>query len=261
MSNAKKVTAIIQARITSTRLPGKVLMDIEKMPLLWHLINRLKFSKKIDEIILAIPDTEKNDKLEQFAQKYNLRYFRGSEGDVLSRYYGAAKKFKCGIILRITGDNPLYDPSLIDFAIEKHSFSGGDYTSTSIKKKFPEGVRVEVLNFKVLEMAYEKAREKSQREHVTPYIYQNFSNFKIVSIENNDDLSNLRWTVDEDDDLKFVREIYKHLYKKNKIFSGKNILDLLRKKPELSDINQKIKQIELHQEIEPAIFKNFMFSF
>ena len=240
--NVKKIAAIVQARITSTRLPGKVLMDIEGKPMLWHTINRLKMAKKIDEIILAIPNTKKNDILVEFAEEDNLKYFRGSEEDVLSRYYLAAKKFNCDIIIRITSDCPLIDPKVVDLIIEKHLKSGSDYTSNVMKRTFPRGLDVEVFNFNVLEKVSQKAQSNPEKEHVTLYVRNHPKEFFLVNIENNQDISEMRWTVDEIADLEFIREIYKRLYKKNKIFLMKDIVDLLRKYPALMEINKNIRQ-------------------
>ncbi|PIU55548.1 MAG: acylneuraminate cytidylyltransferase [Deltaproteobacteria bacterium CG07_land_8_20_14_0_80_38_7] len=213
-----KIGAIIQARMTSTRLPGKVLMDIEGKPMLWHVVNRLKFSEKLDDIILAIPNTKKNNILEKFAKDNKVKYFRGSEEDVLSRYYKTAKKFKCDLIVRITSDCPLIDPQIVDLVIEKHLKLNADYTSNTLKRTFPRGLGVEVFNFKVLKKAQKEAKEDYQREHVTPYIYKNPEIFKIQNIKAERRLRYLeiRLTVDTKKDLRLIREIYKRLYKPKK---------------------------------------------
>jgi len=245
--NIKKIAAIIQARITSTRLPGKVLIDIEGKPMIWYVINRLKFCKKFDDIILAIPDTKANDVLEDFAKDNKVKYFRGSEKDVLSRYYEAAKKFKCDVIVRITSDCPLIDPQIIDWVIKKHLDSDVDYTSNTLKRTFPRGLDAEVFNFKVLERAYKKAKENYQREHVTPYIYEHPEIFKLQNIEAKGKLKRpeLRLTVDTKEDLQLAREIYKHLSNLPKIFHTKDIIDLFNKQPQLIKINAEVKQKDL----------------
>ena len=238
----KKILVIIQARMDSTRLSGKVLMNIEGKPMLWHVINRLKFSKKLDDVILAIPDTKESDILEEFAKENKIKYFRGSKENVLSRYYKSAKEFKCGIIVRVTSDDPLVDPKILDTIIEKHLSRKADYTSNNLKRTFPLGLDIEVFNFHVLERAYKEAKEDYQREHVTPYIYEHPEIFKIAYVENEEDLSSFRWTVDEIKDLEFVREIYKRLYKKGEIFLMDDIITLLKQCPELMDINKDVKQ-------------------
>jgi len=241
-----KTAAIIQARMTSARLPGKVLMDIEGKPMLWHVVNRLKFSKKLNDIILAVPDTKENDILEKFAEDDKIKYFRGSEDDVLSRYYQTAKKFKSDLIVRITSDCPLIDPKIVDLIIEKHLNSTADYTSNKSnniwKRTFPRGLDTEVFNFRVLEKTYREAKEIYQREHVSPYIYEHPELFYLNNVENNKDLSYMRWCVDETKDLELVREIYNRLYKNNKIFLLKDIVNLLEKFPQLLEINKNVKQ-------------------
>ncbi len=240
----KKTVAIIEARIGSSRLPEKVLMDIEGKPMLWHILNRLKFSEKFDDIILAIPNTKENDILEKFAKENNLKYFRGKECDVLSRYYEAAKRFKCDIVVRVTADNPLLDPQIVDLIIEKHLNSGADYTSNNLKRTFPIGLDIEVFNFKILETAFKEAKESYQREHVTSYIREHPEEFYLINVENNEDLSYMRWTVDEIKDLEFVRQIYKGLYREKKIFLMKDILAFLKQHPKLMEINKNVKQKE-----------------
>jgi len=244
-----KIGAIIQARMTSTRLPGKVLMDIEGKPMLWHVVNRLKFSEKLDDIILAIPNTKKNNILEKFAKDNKVKYFRGSEEDVLSRYYKTAKKFKCDLIVRITSDCPLIDPQIVDLVIEKHLKLNADYTSNTLKRTFPRGLDVEVFNFKVLKKAQKEAKEDYQREHVTPYIYKNPEIFKIQNIKAERRLRYLeiRLTVDTKKDLRLIREIYKRLYKPKKIFYTEEIIDLLDKYPELIKINANVQQKALKE--------------
>jgi len=205
----------------STRLPGKVLMEIEGRPMLWHVVDRLKHSKKLNDIILAIPDTEKNDVLEKFCKDNKIKCFRGSEEDVLSRYYEAAKNFKCDVVVRITSDCPLIDPEVVDQVIGKHLSSGADFTANflegkkceSIERTFPRGLETEVFNFSILEKVHQQAVEQHQREHVDPYVFENPDIFKISVVKNDKNLSRLHLTVDEEKDLELVRKIYKKLYK------------------------------------------------
>lgn len=242
-----KVTAIIQARTTSTRLPGKVLVDIEGKPMLWHVINRLKSSKKLNDIILAIPDTKENDILEKFAKENKVKYFRGSEEDVLSRYYEAAKKFEVGLVVRITSDCPLIDPRIVDLVIERHLNSKADYTSNTLKITFPRGFDTEVFNFDVLEKTYREAKKRYQREHVTPYIYEHPETFKLQNVEARGKLRHpeFRLTVDRKEDLKLVREIYDYLYIPGNIFYIQEVINLLEKHPELARINAQVRQKKL----------------
>ncbi|OGZ62610.1 MAG: hypothetical protein A3C58_02805 [Candidatus Staskawiczbacteria bacterium RIFCSPHIGHO2_02_FULL_34_10] len=249
------VDAIIQARINSTRLPGKVLKVIAGKPLLFYVIERLKKAKNIKNIILAIPDTKKNDILEKFAKKNDIKYFRGSEDDVLSRFYFATKQFNSKNILRVCADRPLLDPILIDFVIDKYFECNADYISTRIKHTFPEGLTIEVFKSSVLKEAFKKAKEPSQREHVTPYIYANAQKFSIASVENEEDLSSMRWTIDEKRDVDFL----KVLLKNKSIFSFKEITEFLKKTPKITKINSKIKQVILKEQEKKDFNYRFVF--
>lgn len=244
-----KVLAIIQARMASTRLPGKVLMDIAGRPMLWHIVNRLNFSKKINEIILAIPDSEENDQLESFAKNQNLKYFKGNEKDVLSRYYETAKEFGVEVIVRITSDCPLIDPEIVDLVIEKHLNSTADYTSNILKRTFPRGLDTEVFNFSTLEKSYREAKEDYQREHVTSYIYEHPEIFKLQNITATGELRHpeFRLTVDTKEDLQLIKEIYKHFYKNGEVFYIKEIINLFNKHPELKKINADIEHKKLNE--------------
>lgn len=234
----------------STRLPGKVLLDIMGKPMLWHVVERLKFSKKINDIVLAIPDTKDNDILEDFATNNSIKFFRGSENDVLSRYYQAAKKFGTDIIVRTTSDCPLVDPVIVDRVLKKHLENGADFTANVKegkkgkveKRTFPRGLGVGAFNFSILEEANFQAKEDYQREHVDPYIFENLGKWKTESIHNKKDFSHLRLTVDEPKDLELIRQIYKRLYPKKKIFLMKDILSLYKTDPKLFEINKNVGQ-------------------
>ncbi|MFA5336868.1 MAG: glycosyltransferase family protein [Candidatus Omnitrophota bacterium] len=236
-----KVAAIIQARLGSTRLPGKVLMEIENKPMLWHVVNRLRHCELLDEIIIATSVNENDDLIEKFCKDNHITCFRGSENDVLSRYYAAAKKNEVDIIVRITSDCPLIDSQIVDLAIRKHKEFSADYTSNIIKRTYPRGLDTEVFNFNILEKAYQAADKSYQREHVTVFIHEHPELFKFYNVENNRDLSCWRLTVDEEKDLELVREIYKRLNSK-KIFFMKDILRLLDNEPSLMEINKEIRQ-------------------
>jgi len=245
-----RISAIIQARMGSTRLPGKVLMDIGSRPMLWHVINRLKYSKKLNDIILAIPDTKENDILERFAEENRVKYFRGSEKDVLSRYYQTAKHFKCDLIIRITGDCPLIDSEIIDMVILKHLNFNVDYSTNTfigtnnLKITFPRGFDTEIFYFKNLEKAYKETKKDYDREHVTPYVKEHPEIFNLQSIEAEGKFRRpeLRLVVDTKEDLELIRAIYKYLYKPSKIFYAKEIIGLFDKHPGLVKINATVEQ-------------------
>ena len=235
------IVAIIQARMRSTRLPGKVMKDISGKPMLWHVIYRVKYSKLINKIVVATSTNREDDIIENFCKENRILFYRGDEEDVLKRYYEAAKIYNGNKIVRITSDCPLIDPEIVDIVIKEHLKDEVDYTSNTIERTFPRGLDTEVFNFEALEMANEMAKEKYQREHVTIFIYENPHLFKIKNVRNFKDLSHLRWTVDEERDLIFVREIYKRLYKGN-IFFMRDILEVLEKEPDLKRINEMVKQ-------------------
>jgi len=246
--NNLRISAIVQARTSSTRLPKKVLVNIENKPMLLHVINRLKLSKKIDEIILAMPDCKEDDVLEEFANKYRIEYYRGSRDNVLSRYYGAAKKYHSDVIVRITSDCPLIDPAIVDLVVSKHLNAGADYTSNVMKRTFPRGLDVEVFNFGALDRANREASEEYEKEHVTPYIYEHPEMFKLENLEATTILRrpDLRLTVDTEEDLRLMKEIYGSLYRKNmEYFSIEKVIELFNSTPELAKINSHIEQKKL----------------
>ncbi len=244
-----QIFVIVQARIGSTRLPGKIFKDIAGKPMLWHVISRLKCSQRINDIIIAIPDSAPNDEIEDFVKGLGIKCFRGNEEDVLSRYYGAAAEYKGKIIVRVTSDCPLIDPRIMDSVIEIQIRDQMDYTSKGPNGSFSRGLDSEVFNFEVLERAYKEANQAYEREHVTPYIYQHPELFKVNIIQAVGRLRrpDLRLTVDTDEDLTLVREIYRRLYRNGHIFYIEDIIDLMDKYPELKSINAGIRQKELRE--------------
>ena len=240
----KKIVAIVQARMGSTRLPGKILMDIEGKPMFVHVAQRVGQSKFIDEVVVSTTDLVADDAVENVCLERGITFFRGDETDVLDRYYKCASRNKADIVVRITADCPLIDPEVIDRVIsgymaEAPNVQGG---SNVIERTYPRGLDAEVVTFKVLECLQAEVTDKSCREHVTLYMYKHPEEFKMVSVKGDKNLSDLRWTVDEADDLKFVREIYKRLYGKENIFLMNDILRLLDEEPELKEMNSTIEQ-------------------
>lgn len=241
------IYAIIQARMGSTRVPGKVMLDLCGSPVIEHVVNRLKKSTLIDEIIIATSTDSNNEPLIDFCIKNNVSYFVGSENDVLDRYYQTAKANNINdedIIIRITSDCPLIDPFVVDKVIEEHISGNNDYTANVIECTYPDGLDCEVFNFSILKDAWLNANLSSQREHVTLYIRDNPNKFKLGNVENDVDLSDLRWTLDEKEDFIFINEIYKNFYSEDSFFAMDDIVDLLHKKPELLEINSKFTRNE-----------------
>ena len=233
------IVAIMQARMGSTRLPGKVLIDIQGKPLLEHIVDRVKRSKLIAMTIIATTVNEKDKAIIELAENLDIPYYVGSEDDVLDRFYQTAKKYKAETIVRITSDEPFLDPEITDKVVGYYlkCKDSIDYVSNTIKPTYPDGLDTEVFSFKALERAWREAKKPSEREHVTPYIWNHPELFRLANVENEEDLSHLRWTLDDDADLKFTQEIYARLYHGN-IFLMQDILNLLAKNPWLVDINK-----------------------
>ena len=210
-----KILGIIQARMNSTRLPNKVLMEVSGSPVLEHILNRVLVSN-IDEIVIATTVDSRDDLIDSFCKSKNVNCFRGDELNVLKRFYDCAKKYHGNIIVRITADDPFKDPNIINHAIKLLLDNQLDYVSNTIEASFPEGLDIEVFTFEALERAFKFANLSSEKEHVTPYIWKNTGLFKTYNFKNNTDLSDLRWTLDTLNDLKFVEEIYNRLYNSEK---------------------------------------------
>lgn len=231
------ITAIIQARSGSTRLPGKVLKEIQGESLLAHVIRRVEAIKQIDKIVIATTTDSKDNGIIEIADRCKVAYSRGSENDVLERFYEAAKKFHSETIVRITADCPLIDPAVADQVISCFLKGGFDYVSNTLTPTFPDGLDVEVFSFAALEKAFREAKKTSEREHVTPYIWGNPALFKAANYLNKTDLSELRWTVDTPADFEFIKTVYQHLYQPGKIFLLNDVLQLLSQKPEIETLN------------------------
>lgn len=241
-----KISCIIQARVGSTRLPKKVLLKIQGKEILIHVLERVSYSKKIDKIIVATTLDSDDDEIETIVQGYNfsrVKVFRGSEEDVLDRYYQAAKETGADIIVRITSDCPLIDWNLIDQIITEFQKGDYDYVSNVLDRRtYPRGLDVECFSFTILEKMWNICKEKREREHVTTYVRENQTLFRTKNIEQDVDWSILRWTVDEKDDLKLIKIIYDKLYQNKPDFNTKDILTLIKKEPELANINKHVEQ-------------------
>ena len=237
-----KVLAIIQARLGSTRLPGKVLLPLGQKTVLENVYDRVLSAKEIDQVIVATTIKSGDDRLAEFCKEKGIETFRGSENDLLDRYYQTAKKYGTEHIVRITADCPLIDPGIIHRAVIEHLDKKNDFTCTAFlnSETFPDGEDVDVFTFAALEEAWKNAKIPYQREHVTQYFTANTDKFKISNIEYKENLSSLRWTLDESSDYEFIKAIYKGLDKEGKIFGMKEILRYLSDHPELEKINHQI---------------------
>jgi len=239
------VVCIIQARIGSTRLSGKVLKRICGKTVLEHDIDRLKRVKNINKIVIATTTLEKDNVIVEEADRLKVAYFRGSEEDVLSRYYYATKENNADIVVRVTSDCPLIDSEVTEKIIQYYLDNSEkyDYTSNTIDRTYPRGLDTEVFSFKALERAFNEAESQRDREHVTPYIWGNPNLFKLAQYKNDVDYSALRWTLDTIEDFELINKIYTILYsEKGNNFSMKDIIELYKEYPELKEINEHIEQ-------------------
>lgn len=232
-----KIVGIIQARMGSSRLPGKVLADVHGRPMLKWLLDRMHSVKLIDEIIVATTLSPEDDGLVNWLCENNVKYFRGSESDVLERFYECAKKHQASLVVRITADDPLKDPGIIAQAIAMIANDPEiDYCSNSINPTYPEGLDIEVFRFSALEKSFQEAQLSSEREHVTPYIWKNPELFKVASLEFDQNLSYWRWTVDKADDLQFVRAVYQEFINQP-LVPFTEIISFLERNPKIVEIN------------------------
>ncbi len=236
------VLAIVQARMGSTRLPNKVMKQIEHAPMIEILLERLSFSKKIDKIIVATSNTPENEVLKKHVEALGYDVFMGAEKDVLDRFYQAAKFHQPDIVLRLTGDCPLLDADLVDAMLEVFIGADYDYYSNTAPPTYPDGLDVEIMNFSTLERCWSEAKSDYDKEHVTPYI-RSSSLFKCGNFINDLDFSHLRWTVDEAEDLEVIRAIFDH-FSPRIDFSWQEVLGLYQEQPTLFEANKILNRNE-----------------
>ncbi len=236
----KKIGIIVQARMGSTRLPEKIMKQILGKPMLSYGIERLKKVNLAQNIIIATVDDKANDPIVSIVSQLGVDVFRGSEDDVLSRYYEAAKKFKLDVVVRVTSDCPVIDPAIVDEIIKYFlDHQPIDYVSNTLVRTFPRGMDTEVFSFEILSQAYQKAREPYQREHVTPYMIEQGKTENYVQSKNE---SQYRLTVDTPEDFELIKRIFEVLYKKGKVFTLKEIVELLKKDSSLMALNAHVEQ-------------------
>ena len=236
------IGCIIQARMGSSRLPGKVLMNSGNgMPLLYYVINQLRHCSKVKNLVIATTTNQEDDEIEKFADNNSVDVFRGKEKDVLDRYFQCAKKYSFSTIVRITADCPLIDPQIVDKVIEQFFSGNYDFATNTLTRTFPIGTDVEVFSFSALKRTWESAQLPSEREHVTPYL-RNERNFKIINVQNDKNISSLRLTVDRIEDFELIKQILKNI-SINPIHLG-DVLELFSRKPELIEINKHIDNNE-----------------
>ena len=237
------IGCIVQARMGSTRLPGKTLMKLnEHHSTLGFVIKQLSFSKLIDKIVIATTTLEQDDIIEKHANQLNIECFRGNSDDVLDRYYKCAKSLKIDLVIRITSDCPLIDPMIVDEIIKIYQSRNYDYFTNTLTRTYPVGTDVEIFSFKTLEKTWENAKLPSEREHVTSFIRNKKMNFKLGNMVNDENLGFHRWTLDREEDLNLIRHIISKV-NKNPILMD-DVLQLFSIEPELIKINEHIHQNE-----------------
>ena len=239
-----KIATIVQARMTSTRFPGKVLKEVLGKSLLEYQIERLKRSKYAGQIIIATTTNKKDEPIISLCKKLNMDYFRGSENDVLSRYYETALQFKIDIIVRITSDCPIIDPQVVDETIQYYfdHIDKCDYVSNGLKDSYPSGMDTEVFSIRSLKEAFFEATEQYEREHVTPFIYKHPQRYRLVNVSYFENQSCHRWTVDTLEDFELIRNIITELYPAKPNFNMQDCLNLLARYPDWNKINSHVKQ-------------------
>ena len=237
---SQRVIAIIQARMNASRLPGKVLLDLEGATVLERVCERVNKSHMVQQVMVATTTNPDDRAIIKLCDQRGISSFCGSENDVLDRYYRAAQKVLAGHIVRITADCPLMDPLVIDKIVTAHLQTGSDYTSNTLKDTYPDGEDVEVMTFACLQKNWEQAEFNSEREHVTSYVKKHPEIFKLTSIACEEDLSENRWTMDNAEDYVFLKAVYKALFPRNPCFGMRDVLDLIKDQPRLKRINQGI---------------------
>jgi spore coat polysaccharide biosynthesis protein SpsF len=228
------VIAILQARMTSTRLPGKVLMDIEGMPMIGRQIERVRQANLIDELVIATSTDASDDMLAQYVESIGVNVQRGPLQDVLQRFVQVLDVFNFKDVVRLTADCPLADPDVIDGVISLYQNSDFDYVSNSLQRTFPRGLDVEVFKNEVLRTVSQNDDREISREHVTYGIYSRADIYTTSNFAQNPSFSNFRWTVDTQEDLDFIRNVYRHFAPMNMSFRQHDILDWIDRFPQFA---------------------------
>lgn len=236
---------IVQARMASTRLPGKIMKQVLGKTIIEYQIERLRRVKQADKLVIATTGYGEEQPIIDLCKRLGVDYFRGSESDVLSRYYGAATKYGADIVVRITSDCPLIDPAVVAGVIDhfQRRHSQVDYVSNTFPElTYPRGMDTEVFSYRVLKEAYHEAVDQPEREHVTIFIKRRPERYRIVNLPYSQDVSRHRWTVDTPEDLELITRILTELYPENPRFTLEDCLDLLKKHPEWEEINGEVRQ-------------------
>ena len=241
-----RTVTIVQARMGSSRLPGKVLLDVAGATVLARVVQRLKRAELTGEIVVATTCDPSNDVIVNECDRLGVNVFRGDEKDVLDRYYCAARAFEADAIVRVTSDCPLIEPEIVDKVIRAFLEQKPDYASNTLQRTYPRGLDTEVMTWKALARTRTAAQLFYQRSHVTAYIYEHPDQFRLVSVTGSEDYSWHRWTVDTPEDLTFIRTIYEHMRDPDD-FGWREVMSLLDRKPALLELNSHITQKALQE--------------
>lgn len=239
-----KIVIINQARMTSTRLPGKVLKQVLGKSLLEYQIERLQRVRLVDQIVIATTTNDIDQPIIDLCNRLSISHYRGSEDDVLARYHGAAITYQADVVVRVTSDCPVIDPQVIDQVIQFYidAYPKYDYFSNCLERTYPRGMDTEVFAFKALDQAFQQATDQLDREHVTPFIYRNPDRYQLGKVTNSKKLDNHRWTVDMPEDFELIKKIIESLYPIKPNFSLEDCLELLSQHTEWNMINKNIGQ-------------------
>ena len=239
-----EVVAIIQTRMSSTRLPGKALLDLDGRSVLSRMVERVKRASSLSRVVVATTVDPSDDPVEAACLDEKIDVFRGSLPDVLDRYYQAAVKYHADIVVRLTGDCPLIDPILIDDVVTELIEQDADFACNRLpppfSRTYPIGLDVEACTFSALQRAWKEATEKKDREHVLPYLYEKEGRFKVLQLDYKEDLGAMRWTLDTPEDYALLQEVIKRLDGRND-YSWLEVLQLFRQDPSLASINSSVK--------------------
>lgn len=240
------IGAVIQARMNSSRLSGKIMLKVKSKSMLEHMILRVKHSKTIDKIIIATSKENSDDVIEKFCLEKQIDCYRGSENDVLERFYETAKKFSLDTIVRLTGDTPLINPLVIDEVVNYYQNNDFDYVSNifPLPRTYPDGYNVEVFSFNVLEKTHFNAKRPSDREHVTNFISMQPNLFSIGKVDHEKDISKFRLNLDYYEDYLLIEQVINRLYVEHQTFHLDDIIKFLEENPVVFDLNSKIKPYE-----------------
>jgi spore coat polysaccharide biosynthesis protein SpsF len=240
------IVAVIQARMGSKRLPGKVLKDLGGDTVLGRVVSRVRQCRLVNDLVVATSTDPADDIILNECRRLGIRAFRGSEQDVLDRYYRAAREAQADVVVRITSDCPLIDPGVSDKTIQAFLDVRPDYASNVLERTYPRGLDTEVVTLAALECAWRDAREAYQREHVTPFLYERPEHFRLLSVKGNHDYSQYRWTLDTPEDLEFLRAVYARIVDAQGL-SWQDVLNIVKSEPALGDLNRDIIQKALHE--------------